>query len=98
MCPIKVIQIAMRERLSYSEPACVSIHRWMLSHFSHVQLFVTLWTLAHQAPLSMEFARQGYWSGLPCPPPGDLPDSGSEPGSPAFQADSLPLSHQESPG
>ena len=46
----------------------------MLSHFSHVQLFATLWTVAHQAPLSMVFSRQGYWSGLPCPPPGDLPN------------------------
>ena len=58
----------------------------MLSHFSSVQLFVTLWTIAHQAPLSMEFSRQEYWSGLPCPPPGDLPNPGIKPkplGSPA---------------
>ena len=48
----------------------------MLSCFSHVQLFVTLWTIAHQAPLSMEFSRQEYWSGSPCPPPGNLPDPG----------------------
>ena len=48
----------------------------MLSCFSHVQLFVTLWTIACQAPLSMEFSRQEYWSGLPCPPPGDLPGPG----------------------
>jgi len=53
----------------------------MLSHFSHVWLFVNLWTIAHQAPLSMEFSRQEYWSGLPCPPPGDLPDPGMEPTS-----------------
>ena len=79
MCPIKVIQIAMRERLSYSEPACVSIHRWMLSHFSHVQLFVTLWTLAHQAPLSMEFYQQEYWSGLPFLLQGIFPIQGSKP-------------------
>ena len=46
----------------------------MLSHFSHVQLFVTLWTVGHQAPLSMGFSRQEYWSGLPCPLPGDLPN------------------------
>ena len=51
----------------------------VLSHFSRVQLFVTLWTIAHQAPLSMGFSRQEYWSGLPCPPPGDLPDPGIEP-------------------
>ena len=47
-------------------------------HFSHVQLFVTLWTIAHQAPLSMRFSRQEYWSGLPCPPQGDLPNLGVE--------------------
>ena len=45
----------------------------MLSRFSCVWLFVTLWTVAPQAPLSMEFSRQEYWSGLPCPPPGDIP-------------------------
>ena len=50
----------------------------MLSHFSCVQLFVTLWTVAHQAPLSMGFFRQKYWSALPCPPPGDLLDPGIE--------------------
>ena len=44
-------------------------------------LFDTLWTVAHQAPLSMKFSRQEYWSGLPFPPPGDLPDPGIEPAS-----------------
>ena len=53
----------------------------VLSRFSHIQLFATLWTVTHQAPLSMEFSRQGYWSGLPCPPPGDLPSPGIEPAS-----------------
>ena len=53
----------------------------MLSHFSCVWLFVTLWTIAHQAPLSLAFSRQEYWGGLPCPLPGDLPDSGTEPAS-----------------
>ena len=48
------------------------------------------WTVAHQAPLSTEFSRQEYWSGLPFPSPGDLPDPGIKPGSPALQADSLP--------
>ena len=48
---------------------------------------VAPWTVAHQAPLSMEFSRQEYWSGLPFPFPGDLPDPGIEPGSPALQAD-----------
>ena len=50
----------------------------------------TLWTVARQAPLSMGFSRQGSWNGLPCPSPGDLPDPGIEPRSPALQADSLP--------
>ena len=53
-------------------------------------LFVTPWTVVLQATLSVEFSRQEYRSGLPFPSPGDLPDSGTEPGSPAFQADSLP--------
>ena len=48
------------------------------SHFNHVRLFATLWTVAHKAALSMGFSRQDYWSGLPCPPPGDLPDPGIE--------------------
>ena len=48
----------------------------MLSHFSRVRLFETLWTIAHQAPLPMRFSKQEYWSGLPRPPPRDLPDPG----------------------
>ena len=48
------------------------------------------WTVAHQAPLSMEFSRQEYWSGLPFPSPGDLPEPGIEPESPALEADALP--------
>ena len=55
----------------------------MLSCYSRVQLCVTLWTVARQAPLCMGFSRQEYWSGLPCPPPGDLNDPGIEPPSPA---------------
>ena len=53
----------------------------VLSRFSHVQLCAILLTLAHQAPLSVGFSRQEYWSGLPCPPAGDLPDPGIEPTS-----------------
>ena len=60
-----------------------------VNSLSHVQLFATPWTVAHQAPPSMGFSRQEYWSGLPFPSPGDLPDPGIEPGSPAFQADAL---------
>ena len=51
------------------------------SRFSHVQLFVTLQTVAHQTPLSMGFSRQEYWNGLPCPSPADLPDTGIKPSS-----------------
>ena len=64
----------------------------ILSRFSHVQLFVTLWTVTCQAPLSVGFSRQEYWSRLPCPPPGDLPDQGIEPRSPVaplWQMDSF---------
>ena len=57
---------------------------------SHVRLFGTPWTAAHRASLSMEFSRQEYWNGLPCPSPGDLPNPGIKPRSPALQADSLP--------
>ena len=65
---------------------------------SGVRLFATPWTVAYQAPLSMEFSRQEYWSGLPLPSPGYLPDPGMEPGSPALQADSLPSEPPGSPG
>ena len=56
---------------------------------SRVRLFVTLWIVAHQAPPSMEFSRQEYWSGLPFSSPGDHPDPGIEPRSPALWADAL---------
>ena len=55
------------------------MHACVLSRFSHVLLFANLWTLARQASLSVRFSRQEYWSGLPCPLPGDLPDSGIKP-------------------
>ena len=58
--------------------------------------FVTPWTVACQAPLSVEFSRWEHWSKLPFPSPGDLPDPGMEPMSSALQVDSLPLSHWES--
>ena len=57
---------------------------------SRVRLFASPWTADSQAPLSMGFSRQEYWSGLPFPSPGDLPDSGIEPRSPTLQADTLP--------
>ena len=67
---------------------------------SRVQLFATPWTVAHQAPTSMGFSRQEYWSGLLYPLPGDLPNLGIKPispVSPASQSDYLPLSHLGSP-
>ena len=70
------------------------------SSSSHSVVFNSLWPhrlyVACQAPLSMEFSRQEYRSGLPFPPPGDLPDKGMEPATTIWQADSLPLSHQRS--
>ena len=75
----------------------IYIHMCAWYVFSQVRVFVTLWTVAHQASLSKEFSRQEYWSGLPCPPPGDLPDPGIKPMFPASQADSLLLSHLGSP-
>ena len=81
---------------------CIPLLKWplpyfrpsMLHHFSHVPLFVTLWTVAHQAPLSMWLCGQEYWNGLPCPPSGDLPNPGIEPmslKSPALAGEFLPL-------
>ena len=68
----------------------VFIHHIVVgSPLSHVRLFATLWTGAHQAPLAMGFPRQEYWSGLPFPSPRDLPDLGIKPMSPALQTDSL---------
>ena len=62
------------------------LHVCVRSHFSRVWLFAIPWTVARQAPLSMGFSRQEYCGGLPCPPPGDLPDPGIEPASPASPA------------
>ena len=61
---------------------------------NRVRLFAIPWTVVYQASLSMGFSRQEYWSGLSFPSPGDLPDPGIEPRSPALQADALPLSHK----
>ena len=77
---------------------CMGMCYAVLSH-SVVSDSATLWTVARQAPLSMGFCRQKYWSGLSCPSPGDLPYPGVEtesPVAPVSQADSLPLSHQGS--
>ena len=72
----------------------------MLSHLGVVQLFVTPWIVVCQATLSMGFSEQEYWSGLPCHPPGELPNPGVEPVSPpapAFQGASSLLTHRGSP-
>ena len=61
----------------------------VVQSLSYVRVFVTPWTVVRQTPLSMGFSRQEYWSELPFPSPGDLPDQGFEPGSPVLQADSL---------
>ena len=60
-----------------------------MKSLSRVRLFATPWTVAYQASPSMGFSRQEYWSGLPFPSPGDLPDPGNEPRSPALEADAL---------
>ena len=72
-----------------------AVERKEMKSLSRVQLFATPWTVDHQAPLSMGFSRQEYWSGLTFSSPEDLPDPGIEPGSPALQADALP---SEPPG
>ena len=66
-----------------------------MKSLSHVRLFATPWTMAYQVPPSMGLSRQEYWSGLPFPSPGDLPNGGIELGSPTLQADTLP---SEPPG
>ena len=67
------------------------IVREKVKPLSRVQLFVTPWTVAYEVPPSMEFSRQEYWSGLPFPSPGDLPNPGIEPGSPALQTGALTI-------
>ena len=68
----------------------VQKRRKKVKSLSHVRLFVIPWTVAYQAPLSMGFSRQECWRGLPLLSPGDLPNPGTEPGSPPLQADALP--------
>ena len=77
---------ALDERTAYS-----------VSHFSRIQLFVTVWTVAHRV-LSMGLPREEYCSGLPCPPPGDPPDTGIKAASPVSQTDSLPAEAPGKPG
>ena len=72
----------------------LSFHHVKLKLLSRVQLFVTSWTIAHQAPPSMKFSRQEYWNGLPFPSPGDLPDPGIKPRSPRCRQTLYPQSHE----
>ena len=95
--------LVLRTRLFTGSKMCISVASThcarsacsLPSCFSRVQIFATVWAVVCQVPLSMGVSRREYWSGLPCPPPGDLPDPGIKPASPASQADSLPT---ESPG
>ena len=80
-----------------SHMPCVHVYVCVCTRvLSRVQLSATPWTVVLQALLSLVFSRQEYWSGLPCPHPGDLPDTGIEPTSLNWQVDSLPLSYQGS--
>ena len=88
--PLALVQFSLFHHL-FPLTVCVCA---LLSCFRHVRLFATPWTVAHQAPLSMGFSRQEYWSGSPFPSPEDLP-FGMEPRSPTLQADALP---SEAPG
>ena len=81
------------ENIRFNEMFYFSVSE--VKSLSRVWLFVIPWTAAYQSPQSMEFSRQEYWSGLPFPSPGDLPDPRIEPGSTALQADALP---SEPPG
>ena len=76
---------------------CELLNTYDVCPFLHVTYYDPM-DCTHQAPLSMGFFRQEYWSGLPFPSPGDLPDPGIKPGSPALQADFLPTELQGKPG
>ena len=83
---IWLLNLAFKSLMNISE--CVFLS-FFLSVAKLCPILATPWTVACQAPLSMGFSRQEYWSGLPFPPPGDLPNPGTKPGSPVLQADSL---------
>ena len=81
----------------WMHPVCMCVCARALSYFSCVRVFATLWTVAHQIPLSMGFSKQECWSVLLCPPSAYLPDPGIEPAASKLQAVSLPLSPWEAP-
>ena len=105
--PLLLIKLCWGTWLRDGQKACLTFFPAKLSFLnvrsevkslSCVRLFVTPWTVAYQASPSMGFSRQVYWSGLPFPSPGDLPDPGIKPESPALQADALPSEPPGKPG
>ena len=92
-----VLDVLLSLQVSAAPPqsGCNHMYVCVCLSLSCVQLFVTPWTVACQVPMSMEFSRQDYWSGLPFPSPGNLPDLRTVPSSPVWQSDSLP---SEKPG
>ena len=89
--PRSSILVARWDAVPFVNCCIKSTEKVKVKSFSRVRLFATPWTVAYQAPPSMGFPRQGCWSGLPFPSPGDLPNPGIEPGSPALQANALDL-------
>ena len=83
---LKSIKACLRDQLQQVLLVHLNMPLCACCHFSHVQLFATPWTVAHQAPVSMGFSRQEYWRGLPFPPPGDLPAPGIKHASPVSPA------------
>ena len=81
---VQISVLSMISSMGLGRPFKLPLPASLLSRFSRVWLFATPWTVAYQAPLSMGFSRQEYWSGLPFPSPGDLPNPGTAPGSPAL--------------
>ena len=86
-----------KKKVGHMSHFCGPVKRSEVKSLSRVRLFATPWTVAYQASPSTEFFKQEYWSGLPFPSPGDLPDSWIELEFPSLQADSLPLHHLGSP-
>ena len=82
--------VHFKSMFSFSKTGADEKERKKVKSLSHVRFLVTPWTVAYQAPPSMEFSRQEYCSGLPFPSPGDLTDPGIEPGSPALQENTFP--------
>ena len=96
--PVPSISLSVPKRDKMMYVCIYNIYKYIWKwKWRHVWLFATLWTVAYQAPLSMRFSRQGYWSGLPFSSPGDLPNPGIELVFPALQADALPSEPPGSP-